>query len=252
MASSYHPLYGGLWQSPHLEGLSFECKAFFAFLCGNDRCRPSGIYRATDAQLAADTGLPIPKVRQYLAALSGRGRIVRDGAWVFVVGYFERQPKQENLLKGAERDVRECTSTRVLAAWSQRYPARSQWSANGRATVGHPMNEIRPTDAVTDADADADAEQRNGTPPVARPTRGFQIPTSVQQALDRAPRLGADPRLRVPAYWQAELRANPGVDLAGEVLKAEAWIVANPDRAPRKRLGRFLHSWLERAEAAEA
>jgi len=38
------------------------------------------------------------------------------------------------------------------------------------------------------------------------------------------------------------------VDYAHEILKAEAWMVANPGKAPRKNLARFLASWIGRAE----
>ena len=76
----------------------------------------------------------------------------------------------------------------------------------------------------------------------------FHIPASVSSALDRAPTLGAVTKLRDPTYWQAEVRANPGVPYADEILKAEAWLKANPARAPRKDFPRFLHTWLGRAE----
>lgn len=77
-------------------------------------------------------------------------------------------------------------------------------------------------------------------------TPGFQIPTSIAAALARAPRLGAHPRIKSSAYWLAEVRANQGIDFSGEILRAEAWIEANPKKAPRSDLPRFLHSWLGR------
>jgi hypothetical protein len=46
------------------------------------------------------------------------------------------------------------------------------------------------------------------------------------------------------AVWKA---AYPRVDIDGELRKAAAWIIANPRRAPRKDLRRFLTSWLSRA-----
>lgn len=79
----------------------------------------------------------------------------------------------------------------------------------------------------------------------------FEIPASVQQALSRAPILGAVKRLQEPAWWQAQVRANGrrGIDFAAELLKAEAWLTTNPRRAPKHDHARFLHSWLGRAEA---
>lgn len=82
----------------------------------------------------------------------------------------------------------------------------------------------------------------NGQPPL----RPFKVPV----ALDRTVILGADRRLRNGDWWRAEVRANSGVDFAAEILKAEAWLVANPKR-PRKDLSRFLHNWLARAERRE-
>lgn len=87
-----------------------------------------------------------------------------------------------------------------------------------------------------------------GAPPAAGRPIVFRMPASIVEALDRAPTLGAVERLRDPAWWQAEVRANPGVDYAAEVLKAEAWLRSNPGRAPKSHHARFMHTWLSRAE----
>ena len=88
--------------------------------------------------------------------------------------------------------------------------------------------------------------QDGNDPPPGNVT--FRINDRILSALDRAPMLGRVPRLRDPLWWQAELRANPGVALADEVLKAEAWLRTNPNRAPRKDSARFFHNWLARAD----
>ena len=82
----------------------------------------------------------------------------------------------------------------------------------------------------------------------ARPIVVFKIPSTVVEALERAPILGQVAKLRDPLWWQAELRANDGVDLASEVYKAEAWLKTNPGRAPKSNHARFMHSWLARAD----
>jgi uncharacterized phage protein (TIGR02220 family) len=132
MASAYHPFYDTLWNDDKLEGASFEGKAFFAFLFTNPRVRPSGIYRVTDAQLAADTGLPLARLRGYLADLEIRHLIVRDGAWIFVRGYFKRQPKHDNLVKGVAHSLEECSSDAILGAFSEQYPLYNQRVADRR------------------------------------------------------------------------------------------------------------------------
>jgi hypothetical protein len=38
------------------------------------------------------------------------------------------------------------------------------------------------------------------------------------------------------------------VDIEGELKKAAAWIVSNPHLAPKKEYGRFMNTWLARAQ----
>jgi hypothetical protein len=139
----YSPIYSGVWSDDSLEGTSFEEKAFFIFLWSNDRVRPSGIYRVTDEQLAADTGLGRRRIRGYLHDLVKRGRIVRDGAWIFVRGYLNRQPNHARLLIGARQDVAGCNSGVILEAFCQRYPLYHKWSADRHQTISKPMHEFR-------------------------------------------------------------------------------------------------------------
>jgi hypothetical protein len=76
----------------------------------------------------------------------------------------------------------------------------------------------------------------------------FRIPDPITEVLDRLPRFGTVRRLRTSAFWQGMLRAYP-LDFAGELKKAAAWIEANPRRAPKRDVPRFLHRWF--AKAAE-
>lgn len=76
---------------------------------------------------------------------------------------------------------------------------------------------------------------------------GVQGPVSqaILDALDQAPRLGAVPKLRTAGFWTTEERANPGVDYATQILKAEAWLNVHP---PKKDFAKFMHNWLGSAE----
>ena len=143
MAGRYSPIYSGVWSDDALEGAPFEEKAFFVYLWSNERIRPSGIYRVTDEQLAVDTGLRIKTVQTYVGDLAARGRIVRDGRWLFVRGYLSRQPNHARLLTGARHDVTECTSPSVQEAFCQRYPLYSKWLVDGQPTFTNPMHEKR-------------------------------------------------------------------------------------------------------------
>lgn len=84
----------------------------------------------------------------------------------------------------------------------------------------------------------ASAKASTGAPPP-------EMPPTIAKTLERAPRLG--PFCRDAKWWLSEMRANPTVDLAAELLKADAWCQSNPERAPRKRPRAFLHRWFARA-----
>lgn len=97
-------------------------------------------------------------------------------------------------------------------------------------------------------------EEKSGGAPAAAvspssdPAIEFKVNDEIKAALKQAPRLGAIPRLWSVEFWRAEIRANGAADMPTEILKAEAWMAANPHKAPRKDLARFLHNWLSRAD----
>jgi hypothetical protein len=80
----------------------------------------------------------------------------------------------------------------------------------------------------------------------------FRIPDSITEALDRTPRFRGVGRLRTPEFWQPQFRAYSTLDFAGELTKAAAWCEANPRRAPKSDLPRFLHRWLANAAKDDA
>lgn len=135
---------------------------------------------------------------------------------------------------------------RVRAATSK-YPPPSSADIGGQPLPDAPVVGNRSRESRVQ-------ESDNGASAPTPPQIAFQIPESIQQALARSPILGAVARLREPAWWQAQVRANGrrGIDFAAELLKAEAWLTTNPHRAPRKDHARFLHTWLARAEGPHA
>lgn len=194
MPARYHPIVDTLWDDEALEGLPFEGKGFFCFLCSNRRLRPSGIYRVTDEQLAVDTGLAVKRVRHYLGVLVTRKRVVRDGAWIFVRGYFGRQPKGERLLLGVKADLDDCSSSRILAAFSEKYPHLRKWSDDRLVKVRRPLVENGSTEqSSTEQYREETPRSTDMTPEGACPTepRGGLLtqsdaaPSSEDEAADR-------------------------------------------------------------------
>lgn len=227
MTARYHPLYDGLWSDDAFDardGLPvapFEERAFFAFLCSNHRLRPSGIYRATDEQLAVDSGLPVAKVRRYLASLTRRRRIVRDGAWIFVRGYLARQPKQSRLLIGARLDVAECASRAVLEAFCEKYPLFRRWSEDRLVTVSRLSASV-----VSPEQSRAEQSTAGTTPPIAPPSGGASDDgfAAFWAAWPKARRLN---RVDAVTAWR---KLAPPADLRAVILDAVARLHAKEPR----------------------
>lgn len=74
----------------------------------------------------------------------------------------------------------------------------------------------------------------------------FQIPESIRTALTKCNRLRDVLPLYEHKFWQAQIRARPQVDFAAQLLKAEAWIAANPRKAPKSDYAAFLQRWFAR------
>lgn len=206
--AKYHPLYDSVWNDEDLEGLPFEGKAFFVFLWSNPRIRPSGIYRVSDAQLAVDTGLEPFVVTGYLADLVDRGRIVRDGQWLFVRGYFGRQPNTPRLVTGVMQDLANCRSEIIRKAYSERYPLVSRPSLDGQAMVSRPSGNGQETvkrpsrDRVEKLPAQSSTEQYRAEQGSAVQSSGDQ---SAAGALNGAAARENEAELLNQEQWQEQI-----------------------------------------------
>ena len=131
----------------------------------------------------------------------------------------------------------------------RRRAVNSKYPSPTSDNICRPMTAHALEDTVTTVNTvNTDLADVGGCPPSAAPaTLASELPT-ISSALDKAVKLGAVPTLRGMPFWRANIRATNGhVQYADEILKAEAWLTANPTRAPRKDLARFLHNWLSRA-----
>ncbi len=180
MRSRYHPIEDGLWDDEKFDALGglpaagFIERALFVYLCANHRQRPSGIYRATDAQLSAGSRLSEEEVKSHLESMASRGLIVRDGSWLFVPGYLKRQAKHDRLMGAVQSQVRTCGSSIILVSFLRHYPLLhrmlpdgyrtvSQRSTEGQETVNRLCNESVHSEAVSEAVSERTSEPSVGS-----------------------------------------------------------------------------------------
>jgi len=142
--SRYHPIEDGLWSDEKFDArdgmpaAKFLPRAFLAFLATNALERPSGIYRATDDQLASLAFLPTKEVTSLIAELERRGMVVRDGAWIFLPGYLKRQGQNSNLLRAVASNLLSCSSQKILCEFKRKYPLLLHLCTTDSKTMDNP------------------------------------------------------------------------------------------------------------------
>lgn len=243
MPARYHPLYDDVWDddafdaSGGLPRAPFEEIGFFVYLCANKRQRPSGISRVTDAQLAIDTRLSVRTVRAYLADLVERRRILRDGSWIFVRGYFSRQPKGPRLVSSVKDDVLACSSISILQEFSEKYPHLAQWSRDRLQTIKGRCNQL---DAQSSTEQSRAEQYTPLTPRVPSPDHsGFAEFWTAWPSVRRKAKADA------LEAWNA---LHPSLELRHRILAALEGLKATPDW--QRDNGRFIpypHRWLKKA-----
>jgi hypothetical protein len=155
----------------------------------------------------------------------------KDDGWL-VHDYLDYNPSREQVLE--RRDER-------AAAGRLGGLAKAKAGAKQQVRRSYPTGSApaRPGPTQEEEKKDRGAEDASSPPPA------FQIPMSIEFALNKCPTLGH--HVRAPQFWQAQLRSKPGVNFAAQLLEAESWVVANPTRAPRKSVPAFLNRWFRRA-----
>lgn len=202
--------------------------------------------------LMRQTGYRRHEVEAALTILQDRGWIDRDPSLLWVrnglkydpfMRHFQANPKQRSaVIRWLEGLPKRPIVLKFCDYYDLPYPF-------DRVSIGSLKEKEKEKDKKLEAGAlDAPASSRPA-PPVSK----FKIPPPIAEAVAKCPTFATVPRLLDPSWWQAEVMANNerGVPYAAEVLKAQAWIVSNPKRAPRANIPSFLHRWFARANGGD-
>jgi len=252
-------LYSALFDDPDFQALPAAARQTLltARLC--PQAGPGAIFICYPEILARQTGLSLRCIEGALKALEEAGWIQRESLILWVINGLRYDPTlrlaDPKHRKAVTRSIASLPRLDIILRFCDYYgiPRPFDAPSETKAGLALPKTENREPRTQNREPRTENREPNTAGAPAdtAQPAPAliqFRIPASVSEALDRAPRLGADRRIRTPVYWQALVRAHGGVDYGHEVLRAEAWMVANPGKAPRKDLARFLASWIGRAE----
>jgi hypothetical protein len=253
MPSRYHPIEDGLWDDPKFDAWGDlpeapgDERGFFAFLSSNKFQRLAGIYRATDGELAEAYRWSVARVKRVIASLVLRRLVVRDGAWIFLPGYWKRQAHNPGMLIAARKSVMACSSSKILSAFVERYPLHREWLPNGWRTVGEPMNENAPAEQLPSR-AVTEQLQRG----VGGSDQAPALDPALAAILTDCPHLSLVNNGASAGFWDQVLGACEPYPLAdsrwlGAKLRAwNVWFESRPSRRSRdrKRLESRLMGWL--------
>ena len=246
----YRGLYSSLFDDPDFQRLSSNARLAFLTIRLCRDTGPAAIFRYYHEVLMAQTGLSGPALMKAMRELSETLWIAIEGPIVWVRNGLRYDP----MMKPESNELHRTAVTRHVKSLPRLQIVLTFCNYYGLPRPFDTLSIGSRVPLASEEDSDTDPEQdpeRPGDQSGIAPTNGhhpvFSIPSVITQALDRAPRLGADRRIREPKFWQAEIRANPTVDYPTEILKAEAWLSAHPERHYKKLSG-FLHNWLARAD----
>lgn len=246
-------VYSSLLDHPEFQALSPPARHVFLTLRISKQAGPAAIFICYREVVAQQTGLKVREVERALYELEKQNWLRLEGRIVWIVNGLRHDPTMRLANPkhriAVLRALEELPSTEIVTSYCKYY--NLEWLSD-RLSIGYPKLDSPNTEYRIPKNTEillrVPSNSREAL--AVAPTNGivFHIPASVSEALRRAPVLGQVARFGDPSWWQAQLRANPGVDLGAEVLKAEAWMQSNPSRAPRKAFERFLHTWLARAD----
>jgi hypothetical protein len=254
-------IYCVLVDGPDFQALAPVTRHVFLTARLSPQAGPACIFRYYPEVLPVQTGWPRRKVERALRELIETGWAQLEDGILWLINGLRYDPtiRLSNPKHRAAvlRAIKGLPHRPIVARFCQYY--NLQWLSDSHSIaipeLGSPKTETtrnNPKTETTREERPATTAEPSTAPaaasPPTPPATAFRVNDEIQAALRQAPRLGAVSRLWSVEFWRAEVRANGAADMPAEILKAEAWMAANPRKAPRTDLPRFLHNWLSRAD----
>lgn len=219
----YGTIHKGFWANESLKALDTDCRLLAAYLLTSPHTNMIGAFRLPDAYACEDLNWTPERLRNGFETLSGVGFIKysESGKWVWIVKFLQfNKPANPNMLKAA-------------AKMAEGIPASVPF-----------RSEILSSLCLRESVSETVSKPLGNTPspsPSLSPVLGAEeILIPLEDGTDFA----------LPADLLSEYRSTyRRIDVAAECRKARTWCVSNPtQRKTRRGVGKFLNSWLARAE----
>lgn len=217
----YGKIHTGFWASETMLGLESDARLLAIYLMTSQHTTMLGAFRLPDAYVCEDLGWDSKRFQNGLKTLSDAGFVKYDRATkvVWIVKFVKwNRPDNPNQQKS-------------IAKLAQALPDSLAFKDEILASIGVSETVAKPL----------------GNSPVPAPVP-VSTPEGMQGEVLAIP-LADGSEYAVTDAELAELRsAFPRVDVVGEIRKARAWALANPqNRKTRRGTPKFLNGWMGRA-----
>lgn len=252
----YRAVYSALFDDLDFQALRPQARLLLLTLRQCKQAGPAAIFLAYRDQLAQQTGLSVAEVTRSRNELAAAGWINVEGHVVWVRNGLRHDPTMtlanENHRKAVLEWVAGLPKLAIVLKFCDYYQLPYPFTIPSGIPSPYPPQS---NDSDTDSDTDTELPSQTAEPAAAEAAaRGVlthqepngHLPPAFASALDRSPRLRGIVRLRDPDFWRAQRLVCPQ-NLLTELVAADAWMAANPQRAPRRDVPRFLNRWFKRA-----
>lgn len=137
-------VHDSFWDDPYITGLDPSEKLLFLYLLTNTQCNVAGIYEVENRRVAFDTGFEIKTVELILKRFVKDKKILRYKNWIIILNFGKHQAVNPNIMKGAERIIKDLPSEVKALKGFERIPYLTLLNLtlpNLTETIKKPMKE---------------------------------------------------------------------------------------------------------------
>ena len=121
--AKYRTIQPEFWSDPYIEELSAYGKLLYLYLFTSQYTTNTGTLKVTTRKIAFETGITVEDVESALSGFERDGKIVRDGALIWVVNFIKNQTNTSpKIVIGLLGEIQEIASKKILSAIRAKYP----------------------------------------------------------------------------------------------------------------------------------
>ena len=121
--AKYRTIQPEFWSDPYIEGLHGFGKLLYLYMITSLYTQNAGVLKVTTKKIGFETGASVEIVEDTLDKFEQDGKIVRDGALIWIVNFIKNQTNTSpKIIAGLREEIKDIESEKILSAMRARYP----------------------------------------------------------------------------------------------------------------------------------